>query len=168
MTQEFSIAYLQSVLDYNPTTGIFRWKSTRSGRIPASKIAGAIHSVSGHRTIVIDQRKYKAHRLAWFYVYGKWPPYEIDHINMIPDDNRIVNLRLIAKGKRWQQRANQMVRKDSNSGLKGVRAYGNKWMARCRKNGVEIHRCGFASAKEAHEAYVEMAIAAFGEFARPV
>jgi hypothetical protein len=37
--------------------------------------------------------KYSAHRLAWFYVHGKWPQSGIDHRNGDIGDNRIENLR---------------------------------------------------------------------------
>lgn len=35
----------------------------------------------------------KAHRFAWFYVYGKLPTAVIDHINRDKTDNRLCNLR---------------------------------------------------------------------------
>lgn len=37
---------------------------------------------------------YPAHRLAWAYVYGKFPPDYIDHIDFDKSNNRITNLRL--------------------------------------------------------------------------
>jgi len=47
----------------------------------------------GYWYIGVGGKQYPAHRLAWFYVHGKWPNGDIDHINRIRDDNRIVNLR---------------------------------------------------------------------------
>ena len=43
--------------------------------------------------IHIDGYSYKAHRLVWLYVYGKWPEYTIDHVNREKSDNRLCNLR---------------------------------------------------------------------------
>ncbi len=120
---------------------------------------------SGHILIGIDQIRYKAHRLAWFYINGVWPPYEIDHINGIPSDNRINNLRLISA--RWQQRANQKLRKDNKSGLKGVSWHPkNGWRARCSKGGKVYCKYGFKTPEAAHICYVKMAAELFGEFMR--
>jgi hypothetical protein len=50
-------------------------------------------SSSGSRArIFFAGGDYYAHRLAWFYVHGQAPKYTIDHINEVPDDNRIANL----------------------------------------------------------------------------
>lgn len=56
-------------------------------------MAGCDKSEDGYRIITINQVNYLAHRLAWLYVHGEWPKYEIDHINRKPSDNRISNLR---------------------------------------------------------------------------
>jgi hypothetical protein len=42
---------------------------------------------------MIDGKLYGAARLAWLYVHGEWPKNQIDHINRLRDDNRLVNLR---------------------------------------------------------------------------
>jgi len=52
---------------------------------------------TGYRVIRVDGYRYLAHRLAWFYVYGAWPVSEIDHINLLKDDNRISNLRDVSR-----------------------------------------------------------------------
>ena len=36
---------------------------------------------------------FASHRAVWFLTHGKWPRFEIDHINRIRADNRIANLR---------------------------------------------------------------------------
>jgi hypothetical protein len=50
-------------------------------------------SRGGYTYIRIDRKRYAAHRLAWLYVYGTFPPRLLDHINGCPGDNRIGNLR---------------------------------------------------------------------------
>jgi hypothetical protein len=159
-----SLDELRELLDYDRSTGIFLWKK-RTGNVPESMVAGCLDR-HGHRIIVVKQKKHMAHWLAWFYVYGEWPSFEIDHINMCRDDNRIENLRLVTE--RWQQRANQKVRSDSSSGFKGVRKThgGSTWMVRCRKRGVEKILYGFHSPEEASMAYKKLAEELFGEFAR--
>ena len=81
---------LKDELDYDHETGIFKYKVTRRKSI-AGKIAGSY----SNKYIQISTTKgtFFAHRLAWLYVYGEWPKYQIDHINGICDDNRICNLR---------------------------------------------------------------------------
>ncbi|MEM1146020.1 MAG: HNH endonuclease signature motif containing protein [Pseudomonadota bacterium] len=75
---------------------------------------------TGYRFISFCCRNHLAHRLTWFYVHGKWPDGEIDHINHDRDDNRIENLRIV-------DRAGNM-RNLSNS--HGVLFEGGKWRAR--------------------------------------
>jgi hypothetical protein len=47
---------------------------------------------------MINRQNIAAHRIAWALHYGELPPpdMEIDHINGIRHDNRIVNLRLVS------------------------------------------------------------------------
>jgi len=94
-------ARLTEVLFYCPETGIFRhidrpvrrsYGDVQINLRFSGKIAGTINK-HGYRIISLDNRKYKAHRLAWFYVHGRWPVDQIDHINRCPGDNRLVNLR---------------------------------------------------------------------------
>jgi len=56
---------------------------------------------SGYRKIKIfnddkERKCFYVHRLIWLAYYGKIPRgYEVDHINFIRNDNRLVNLRII-------------------------------------------------------------------------
>lgn len=79
---------LKKILDYNPITGIFYWKFGRN----AGKIAGSDDG-EGYIRLVVLGKSYKAHRLAWLYVYGEFPKFEIDHIDGVRSNNRILNLR---------------------------------------------------------------------------
>jgi hypothetical protein len=85
---------LLELLDYDKDSGNFTWiKSPRRGVAPGS-IAGT-PTTKGYRHIMIDRRRYFAHRLAWLYVYGEDPgDLQLDHINRVRSDNRIDNLRL--------------------------------------------------------------------------
>lgn len=85
---------LRELLSYDPETGWFTWRVTRSsnGRADAGSRAGALRS-DGYRHVTVDQHKYKEHRLAWLYMTGKWPEADLDHKNNTRDDNRFSNLR---------------------------------------------------------------------------
>src|ERR1700719_1662744 len=94
---------LRELLSYDPETGVFRWLVRKRQNVKAGDVAGSFDGC-GYCKISIDRRAYKAHRLAWLYMTGEWPPAEIDHINMNRADNRFANLRLAT---RHQNMANQ-------------------------------------------------------------
>lgn len=117
--------YLKSILDYNPETGIFTWKIS-SGSTKPGNIAGYNRN-DGYILIRANNKSYLAHRLAWFYINGKFPNI-IDHINRNKSDNRICNLREATKS---QNQCNQKIRKNNTTGVKGVYfdKYRNKFVS---------------------------------------
>lgn len=143
-----SLEYLQSILDYDPETGIFRWKVYRNQNARPGAIAGRTDS-HGHIQITIDGTAYGAHRLAWFMATGSLPPLDIDHENLIRNDNRFSNLR---KATRRQNLQNQPARKTSKTGMKGVYQRGKKYIAALRREGKPRHIGTFNTAEEAAEA----------------
>jgi hypothetical protein len=83
---------LKELLDYEPTTGVFTWKTSGSGRV-AGQPAG-YSWVTGYRMIHILGRDLQAARLAWLYVHGVMPEGRIKFVNEDQTDCRIANLRL--------------------------------------------------------------------------
>jgi len=85
---------LIEILDYNPFTGVFTWKieKTTGGASIKNKRAGSVYK-NGYRYIKINKKRYRAGRLAFFYINKKFPELTIDHINRNRDDDRICNLR---------------------------------------------------------------------------
>ena len=57
-------ARLRELLDYRPLTGLFYWKVSPNGRIPAGSIAGT-QKASGHIVITIKKKGYQPHRLGY-------------------------------------------------------------------------------------------------------
>jgi len=82
---------LLEVLDYNPETGVFHWKTAMGSRALAGDVAGTF--CEGYWVIRIYGRGYSAARLAWFYMTGDWPVNQIDHIDREKLNNRFENLR---------------------------------------------------------------------------
>lgn len=80
-----------SALRYEPSTGHFFWRERR-GAVARGAMAGSDDG-KGYVLIRIDRKTYKAHRLAWLYVYGELPRGSLDHINRQRSDNSIANLR---------------------------------------------------------------------------
>lgn len=143
---------LKELLDYDPETGVFTWKVYRGGRIKKGENAGWFNDEK-YKHIKIDGKQYKAHRLAWLYVYGQLPVKDIDHINRDRADNRIRNLREVSN---QQNSWNQRVGKNNTSGYTGVTWYKriNKWGAYIKVNYKRIHLGFYSTPEEANAAYV--------------
>ncbi len=125
---------LKEILDYNPDTGIFTWKIS-SKKIKIGDIAGSKHK-SGYIRIFYKMKCYKAHRLAWIYTHGK-TPIEIDHINGIRSDNRIINLRNATK---LDNRKNKGISSLNTSGITGVKlAKSGNWESFIGSQNKSIH-----------------------------
>lgn len=157
-------ANLTELLDYEPKTGLFIWKFTRTNRIKIGSVAGSITEF-GYRSIMICRRPYLAHRLAWFYMTGEWPKDQIDHINGDKDDNRYENLR---EATRSQNMRNRDKTKRNTSGFKGVHFHSrsSRWRVQIGIGGKLKYVGQFRTIEEAHRAYKEAAAAFHGEFAR--
>ena len=79
--------------------------------------AGSLNG-DGYRSIRINRQKILAHRLAFLFMLGRFPQYEVDHVNLDRADNRWCNLREAAH---TQNNANRRLRRNSMSRLKGLR-----------------------------------------------
>ena len=142
---------LLEALNYSPDTGEFRWRKARSG-VNVGAIAGSSHR-AGYRRIMLDRRGYSSHRLAWLYIYGTWPSDEIDHINGLRNDNRIVNLRDVSRSGNSQNQRRAHVRNKS-TGVLGVFIDRGKCRAKIMYNGKVHHLGNFKSVSEASAAYL--------------
>lgn len=157
---------LRENLSYCAETGKFTWlkSAPRGGRRVAGRVAGSL-CPDGYIEIAFENVRYKAHRLAWLYIHGRWPDEVIDHINGVRDDNRESNLREASQA---QNCANMRRSKANKTGFKGV--YLNKKLGRYQaniKDGGKIRNLGLHyTAEAAHEAYIKAANDIHGEFAR--
>lgn len=119
---------LKRLLAYDPETGVFLRNRDMKGGFRKGEIAGSIKTDSGYMLIQFQGKQYRAHRLAWLYVYGSFPEGNIDHINRIKTDNRICNLRVVDQK---INACNSRLSKKSTSGMRGVTwaKHVNRWRA---------------------------------------
>lgn len=156
---ELTAEELRRVLDYDPETGVFRWKVRLAQKLQVGDIAGAIHT-NGYRKISIKTRRYLAARLAFLYMTGDWPEHYMDHRDGDRGNDRWSNLR---EATRSQNNAN---RRRTKPGLKGAYRWKDRWFSSIEVNGKAIYLGSFPSEADAHAAYVEAAKTHFGEYAR--
>lgn len=141
---------LLDYLSYDALTGEFFAKKASASRAVGRKL-GTLHS-TGYVVIRINDKLYKAHRLAWLYMTGKFPELRIDHINRIKNDNRWENLREVSHSQNCE---NNPIKKSNRSGMVGVgwAKHMGKWRARIMYGYKEKHLGYFDTREAAHEAY---------------
>jgi len=155
--------------------GVFTWRTRGDGnkrfrwwnaRYAGKKVAGYVRR-DGYIGIDFELNgerfKCSAHRLAWLYVYGDLLEFQVDHINRVKTDNRIINLRL-ASGS--QNTHNAAVHKRNKLGLKGIH-----WDKEREKFSADIQILGkrkrlgrFDSLEEAKAAYAAASLSYAKEF----
>lgn len=147
-------ARLKELLHYDIDTGEFFWKISRGAGTKGEK-AGYVNNL-GYVCMSVDGRRYAGHRLAWFYVNGNWPEQQLDHINRVKTDNRIVNLREVSTAENNQ---NTSLLCNNTSGYRGVhwcKRY-SKWEAKIKHNKRTRYLGRFEHAEDAYAAYLAAA-----------
>lgn len=144
---------LKELLDYDKNTGLFTWKIYK-GRVTKGYIAGTI--CRGYINIKIDNKLYKAHRLAWLYMYGKLPDMVIDHIDSDKTNNKISNLRDVSIAYNNQNIITCSKYKKLNLPV-GVSICNRKkaYVASIHIDGKNKNLGRFHTVQEAHTAYIE-------------
>lgn len=125
---------LKELFKYDPETGHF----TRIKAVKGYRTSDSLGHLSekGYLMICIDDRDYRAHRLAFLYMEGKWPKDQVDHLNRVRNDNRWCNLRDVTN---LENSKNSSIQSNNRSGHAGVcwdKSRG-KWVAeiRCKIKG---------------------------------
>jgi hypothetical protein len=164
----FTAEQLRAAIIYDPETGIFTWRYRPDQRKEwnsrfAGKPTGHRDSRHGEIRIGFHYGIYQAHRLAWLYMTGEWPPGVVDHKDCNPSNNVWTNLR---EATQRQNIWNSRIKSNNTSGYKGVTRDKKRWTARIMANYQKVHLGTFDTKEEAYEAYVEAAKRLHGKFAR--
>lgn len=150
----FSQEKLRSYLTYDPVSGIF----TR----PDGKVAGGFDP-AGYIKISVENYQYFAHRLAFFYMTGRWPRY-VDHKDRVRSNNKWENLREATQS---QNNVNAGAQKSNKSGYRGIHQISNgRFRVQLQKDGKPIHIGYFPDVDSAVSARDRAAVAVHKEFAR--
>ena len=149
---------LKEVLDYDPETGHFIWKITRSHAVKGAR-AGALRP-DGYRVIGIDGGLYRANRLAFLYMTGTFPSVFVDHKNTDQSDDRWDNIQKANHQQNAQNRSPQR----SKTGFRGVMPKGEKFVAGITHNRKRIYIGTFDTPEEASEAYEKKRTELHGSF----
>jgi hypothetical protein len=137
-------AKLKELLNYDPITGLFVWNVDRNQKVLAGSQAGRIEG-HGYLEIVINRVRFRAQRLAWFYMTGQWPIDQVDHKNNIRLDNSWDNLRAANQG---ENQCNLGPRSNNKLGIKNIFKTKNGYRVEIKKNKVATSKA-FANLDEA-------------------
>jgi len=152
MSKDLQHDRLIEMLSYDPEIGVFFCKQS----VKKSKKGVQVGRImlSGYRQLMLDGVFYLEHRLAWFYVYKKWPDFQIDHINEIKTDNRILNLRDVCQSKNLLNQSKPQ--KNNTTGFRGVslRKENGKYRAQLKIDGKQKNLGEFETPEQAYQAYL--------------
>lgn len=151
--REFNILEAKEILEYDPMTGLVKWKDSSK-----KKFAGWFPGYEkhlGYKEIYVGKTKVLVHRLAWAFVYGEHPKGLIDHINGNSSDNRISNLRCVTDLENNQNISK--AKKTSKSGVRGVHFSSriNRWIAQITVNRKCSHLGCFKTVEDATKTYLK-------------
>jgi len=125
-----------SSVDYNEKTGQFFWKIKKE----RSKIGDMADWLGncGYRFITIKDQDYKAHRIAYLLMRGRWPKNDIHHKDDNRSNNKWDNIEHLDRASHLKTR---YLRKDNSSKVQGVSWNKNerKWRAYITVNKKQIH-----------------------------
>lgn len=168
--------FYRELFSYNPATGELRhrerdrkwfvadWSWKKWNREYVGQIAGVSTNTSGHKgTSLVFGRQETQHRIIWEMVYGQPAENDIDHVNGVKTDNRLINLRAATRA---QNVANSGRYSSNTTGFDGVAVH------TCRDGTIRwTAACGgyvglYDSPEEAANARDRAAVTKYGPFAR--
>ena len=136
---------------YDPETGdIFRIKVNKYRPKLLNKKSGYL--CNGYLFSWFNKKQVRNHRLAWLLYYGTWPKNEVDHINGIRSDNRIVNLRDVTPR---ENQSNKDVHRNGKLVGANYHKRHKKYRAQIEIKGKNIYLGFFETELDAHKRYLQ-------------
>jgi hypothetical protein len=129
---------LREVLNYDPATGIFNFAQGRR----KGKTAGTQHDDRGFMKVAIDGERHLLHRLAWLWMTGMMPRWNIEHRDRDRTNNRWSNLRESVRSQKRQHRPTLV----EPTHLNGVWRAGDRFEAMIEVDGIRLNLGSFATA----------------------
>lgn len=156
---------VQFLFHYDQFTGMLTWKNPpkQKSQLMGARAGGL--NQDGYRRIRVDGFKYMSGAVAWLWMTGEWPENEIDHKNLVRDDDVFDNLR---KSTRSQNCINKARYYRSNRyGFRGVKRQPSGRFTSVVTLNQEDHCLGtYDTVEAAARAYDAGARRYHGEFAR--
>lgn len=123
---EGSMVDFRDYLYYDESSpSCLRWGKYIRGATIKDKAAGSLDKTTGYYRVCVNGKLFYAHRVVWcIHNLEIECTQQIDHINGIKTDNRIVNLRLATQA---ENNRNQKLRRNNKSGVTGVSFGGISW-----------------------------------------
>ncbi len=137
---------IKEYISYCPESGLFHWIKCTRRRGKPGDVAGCLGAY-GYWLVPFMGVNYRAHRLAWWWVYGEIPE-QIDHINRKRNDNRFCNLRASSAAENVRNACN----KGALTGVKGVTKNGNRFYGRVHFNYKSYNAGSYGTVEEAEAA----------------
>ncbi len=121
--------YCNANFSYSPITGLLTYKDKPCPKVNIGQEVGCLHLKSGYRRVSIWRKSYMVHRIIYLMAYGRFPQDNIDHINGVRDDNRLVNIRDVSTAVNCKNLKTYNNNTSNTTGVHWAKEY-NKWVAR--------------------------------------
>lgn len=158
--------YVRSILDYNPETGALTYKKAPHNHPQRLGKPAGWRKPNGYIMVALNNHDYRAHRLIWLMMTEKWPPEEIDHIDLDPSNNRWANLRLASSSQNQSHRGPQSNNKSGHPGV-FFNTKTKRWWAYIKQNGKRQFLGVFDTFEDALQARLAREKQLFGQFSPP-
>lgn len=146
-----SIQELRRLFAYDGTTGALTRRVSTARNVKAGDAVGTL--MHGYLYARVEGRMQAVHRIVWAMVSGEWPQAMVDHIDGDRANNRFSNLRLADASLNGQNQ--RRAHRQNKTGLLGVGVVSGAFTAQIKHDGRKVHLGRFASAEDAHAAYLE-------------